>query len=167
MLMARGTVLVTGGAKRIGRAISLRLAADGYSVAVHHRGSEEEAAEVVERIRSAGGTAVAVQADFSDAEAAASLVSQASSLGPLCGLVNNASLFVHDDIDTIDSEGWDAHMDVNAKSPVLLIRSLNQHIGEDGANGGFDLGVAFGKQSVRPSIGDVRGCVRGWGCIRQ
>ena len=132
MLMARGTVLVTGGAKRIGRAISLRLAADGYSVAVHHRGSEEEAAEVVERIRSAGGTAVAVQADFSNTEAAASLVSQASSLGPLCGLVNNASLFVHDDIDTIDSEGWDAHMDVNAKSPVLLIRSLNQHIGEDG-----------------------------------
>ena len=132
MLMDRGAVLVTGGARRIGRAISLRLAAEGYSVAVHYRSSEDDAAEVVGQIHSGGGSAVAVQADLSDAEAAASLVSRASSLGPLCGLVNNASLFAHDDIDSIVSEGWDAHMDVNAKSPMLLIRSLNQHIDDDG-----------------------------------
>ena len=132
MLMDRGAVLVTGGARRIGRAISLRLAAEGYSVAVHYRSSEDDAAEVVRQIHSGGGSAVAVQADLSDAGAAASLVSRASSLGPLCGLVNNASLFAHDDIDSIDSEGWDAHMDVNAKSPMLLIRSLNQHIDDNG-----------------------------------
>jgi len=130
--MDRGAVLVTGGARRIGRAISLRLAAEGYSVAVHYRSSEDDAAEVVGQIHSGGGSAVAVQADLSDAEAAASLVSRASSLGPLCGLVNNASLFAHDDIDSIDSESWDAHMDVNAKSPMLLIRSLNQHIDDNG-----------------------------------
>ena len=52
--MVNGAVLVTGGAKRIGRAICLRLAADGYSLIIHYRGSADEAADLVETIRSSG-----------------------------------------------------------------------------------------------------------------
>ena len=129
--MANGVVLVTGGAKRIGRAICLRLAADGYSLIVHYRGSVDEAEGLVETIRSSGGKALAIYADLSDAASAASLVLRASADSPLCGIVNNASVFVHDDIDSIDTESWDAHMEVNARSPMLLIRALNQQLGED------------------------------------
>ena len=129
--MANGVVLVTGGAKRIGRAICLRLAADGYSLIVHYRGSVDEAEGLVEHIRSSGGSALAIHADLSDAASAASLVLRAGADSPLCGIVNNASVFVHDDIDSIDTESWDAHMEVNARSPMLLIRALNQQLGED------------------------------------
>ena len=128
--MRGGTVLVTGGAKRIGKAICLRLSKEGYSIAVHYRGSKEEADEVVATIEESGGDAFAVCADLSDAESASNLVSMASENGLLCGVVNNASLFVHDDIHSIDTGTWDAHMEVNAKSPMLLIRSLNESLGE-------------------------------------
>jgi NAD(P)-dependent dehydrogenase (short-subunit alcohol dehydrogenase family) len=129
--MANGAVLVTGGAKRIGRAICLRLAADGYSLIIHYRGSVDEAEELVEAIRSTGGSAFAIQADLSDAASAASLVLRAGTDSPLCGIVNNASVFMHDDIDSIDTDSWDAHMEVNARSPMLLIRALNQQLNED------------------------------------
>ncbi len=118
-------MLVTGGAKRIGKAICLRLAEEGYSIAVHYRDSSSEADEVVAAIEEAGGTAFSVHADLADAESASTLASRASENGSLCGIVNNASLFIHDDIQSIDTENWDAHMDVNARSPMLLIRSLN------------------------------------------
>lgn len=129
--MANGAVLVTGGAKRIGRAICLRLAADGYSLIIHYRGSVDEAADLVETIRSSGGNALAIHADLSDAASAASLIQRAGTDSHLCGIVNNASLFIHDDIDSIDTESWDAHMEVNARSPMLLIRALNQQLDED------------------------------------
>ena len=76
-------------------------------------------------IEEAGGTAFSVHADLADAESASTLCIEAEENGPLCGIVNNASLFFHDDIQSIDSDSWDAHMDVNARSPMLLIRSLN------------------------------------------
>ena len=123
-------MLVTGGAKRIGRAICLRLAADGYSIAVHYRGSNSQAEEVVAAIEEAGGTAFSVHADLADAESSSTLVSRASVIGSVCGIVNNASLFIYDDIQSIDTESWDAHMDVNARSPILLIRSLNETLEE-------------------------------------
>ena len=129
--MANGAVLVTGGAKRIGKAICLRLAADGYSLIVHYHGSIDEAEELVEAIRSIGGSAFSIQADLSDAASATSLVLRAGADSPLCGIVNNASVFMHDDIDSIDTESWDAHMEVNARSPMLLIRALNQQLAED------------------------------------
>lgn len=129
--MANGAVLVTGGAKRIGRAICLRLAADGYPIIIHYRGSVDEAEELVEVIRSTGGSALAIQADLSDAASATSLIMQAGADPPLCGIVNNASVFIHDDIDSIDTDSWDAHMEVNARSPMLLIRALNQQLNKD------------------------------------
>jgi NAD(P)-dependent dehydrogenase (short-subunit alcohol dehydrogenase family) len=130
--MSRGTVLVTGGAKRIGRAISIKLASKGYSIAVHYHQSSKEASELVDMIRSKGEKASTFQANLSDSSSVSNLISQVtSSLGPMVGLVNNASVFIHDDISTINDRTWDSHMNVNAKAPALLIKELNKVTNEN------------------------------------
>ena len=130
--MARSAALVTAGAKRIGRAICLHLSEKGYSVAIHHNSSKRDAETLVEEIRAAGGSACAIAADLTKPDEVASLmISAADSLGPITGLVNNASRFEHDDISTIDIKSWDSHMDVNARAPMLLIRALLEQLPND------------------------------------
>lgn len=131
--MGGDTILVTGGAKRIGRAICIQLANDGFAIAVHHRNSVSEASDLAHAIISMGGSATTVQCDLSDPVATSTLIDEASgALGPVFGLVNNASMFVYDDIATFDETSWDAHMAVNARAPMMLIRSLCQRLGGDG-----------------------------------
>lgn len=120
-----GVVLVTGGAKRIGRAIVDRLALDGWDIAVHHHSSADEAEEVVKSVRSHGGNAVAVAADLEDLIAVRSMVTQAiDALGPLTAIVNNASVFMGDEITTEDFVVWDQHMNVHVKAPYVLTQEL-------------------------------------------
>src|SRR5918912_1266837 len=105
--------LVTGGAKRIGRAIALTLARNGWKVAIHFHGSAAAAEEVVAEITKAGGTAVALQADLSrEAELTALLPAAEAALGPVTLLVNNASVFDMDTINTVTRESWDRHLEV-------------------------------------------------------
>ena len=116
-----GAALVTGGGKRIGRAICLELASAGFDVAIHHRHSEDEAAEVARAVEALGRRAVTLSADLADAVATHDLVGRAAeALGPLSVLVNNASVFADDRLDTITGETWSAHLDVNLRAPVLL-----------------------------------------------
>ena len=116
-----GAALVTGGGKRIGRAICLELASAGFDVAIHHRHSDDEAAEVARAVEALGRRAVTLSADLADAVATHDLVGRASAaLGPLSVLVNNASVFADDRLDTITGETWSAHLDVNLRAPVLL-----------------------------------------------
>ena len=104
---SRGAALVTGGAKRIGRAICLELAAAGFDLAIHHRESGDEAAQLAEGIRALGRRAVCLSADIADAETTGALVGRAvAALGPLAVLVNNASLFADDRLDTLTGESW-------------------------------------------------------------
>ncbi len=134
--MARSAALVTGGARRIGAAICLHLAEKGHSVAVHHNSSSDDAEALVERIRSLGVEACAIQADLSDAGAVESLLAKASEeIGPITHLVNNASKFEHDDIESVNYESWGSHMDVNARAPMLLTRALLEQL-PNGAAGG-------------------------------
>jgi NAD(P)-dependent dehydrogenase (short-subunit alcohol dehydrogenase family) len=132
----RRAALVTGAAKRIGRAIALRLADEGYAVAVHCRRSRADAQEVQAAIERSGGRAAIVQADLADIAAVERLVDEASAaLGPLTLLVNNASLFEPDGIESIAPELWDRHFAVNLRAPAFLTRDFARQVpeGEDGA----------------------------------
>src|SRR6516225_2500982 len=119
------TALVTGGAQRIGRALALALAEDGFAVAVHHRRSGTAAEKLVEVIRSKGGTAVAVSADLVDEGAVKALLPRAEhALGPIGCLVNNAAVFASDTVETATRESWDLHVAVNLRAPFVLIQDF-------------------------------------------
>src|SRR5262245_61450402 len=119
------TALVTGAAGAIGQAIALDLAAGGWRVAVHYRGSKKEADAVADEIRSRGGTATALRADLADIEQVRSLIGRcAEALGPPTCLINNASEFLLDSITTLTPREWDTHLDINLKAPVFLAQAL-------------------------------------------
>ena len=123
--------LVTGAGKRIGRAMALALGRAGWSVAVHYHSSGEAAAEVVAEIEGAGGTAVALGADLSrEAEVEALLPRAAQALGPLALLVNNASLFEMDVVDTATRTSWDAHLETNLRAPFVLSQAFARQLPE-------------------------------------
>ncbi|HLM68803.1 MAG TPA: SDR family oxidoreductase [Longimicrobium sp.] len=117
--------LVTGGAVRIGRAISSALAEDGYRLIVHYNSSSGPADELVEEIRSGGGEAVAIGADLADAEAVRRLAREAvDAFGGIDVLVNNASVFPPERLEETDEALWDHTMAVNLRAPFFLIRHL-------------------------------------------
>jgi NAD(P)-dependent dehydrogenase (short-subunit alcohol dehydrogenase family) len=120
-----GVALVTGGAKRIGRAIALDLATHGWSVAVHFHHSADDAASVVTEISEAGGKAAALGADLAEPRDTEDLIKGATAaLGPVTTLVNNASAFERDSIDDFSTELWDAHLDINLRAPAILTKAF-------------------------------------------
>lgn len=120
-----GAALVTGGARRIGRAVVERLAAEGYAVAIHCNGSRDEADTVAALIRRSGGQAAVVQGDLAEAGDVARLVPEAAAaLGPLTLLVNNASEFEPDEVGALDPARFDRHMAVNLRAPVFLAQAF-------------------------------------------
>ena len=124
--------LVTGGARRIGRALVLALAEAGFAVAVHHHRSGAEAEALVAEIGRAGGTAVALAADLADEAAVQSLLPQAAvALGPIGVLVNNASVFENDAVATVSSQGWDAHLAINLRAPFVLSQEFAARLPPD------------------------------------
>jgi NAD(P)-dependent dehydrogenase (short-subunit alcohol dehydrogenase family) len=117
--------LVTGGAKRIGRAISLRLAREGYAIAIHCNRSEEEAETLKREIEKGGGRCTICTADLMDHGVAEGLIeSAAKAIGPLTLLVNNASVFEEDSIATLTAEHWQREMAINFATPVFLAKAF-------------------------------------------
>jgi len=125
--------LVTGAGRRLGRAMALHLAQNGYALGIHYNDSQADAEELVKRIRDDGGKAVSVKARLQSAEDVASLVERTiSGLGmPLTLLVNSASAFEDDDIDTMTVDSWALHMDVNLRAPAMLAQAFARQIGPD------------------------------------
>lgn len=124
--------LVTGGARRIGRALVLALAEAGFAVAVHHHRSRADADALVAEIARAGGKAIALAADLADEAAVTTLLPQAiAALGPIGVLVNNASIFENDTVATASREGWDAHMAINLRAPFVLIQEFAARLPAD------------------------------------
>jgi len=117
--------LVTGAGKRIGRTLALALADAGFDVAVHYGGSAQEAEAVAAEIRAKGRKAVALQADLTDDAQTRALVGRAAeALGPLSLLVNNASLFLDDSIQTLSREHFDAQIATNLYAPLALAQAF-------------------------------------------
>ncbi|MCH9808266.1 MAG: SDR family oxidoreductase [Alphaproteobacteria bacterium] len=127
--------IITGAARRIGRAIALQMAAEGWAIAIHHNTSSEEANALVDQIEGSGGRAAAVACDLSSIEALDELIPQCSELlgAPTC-LVNNASAFLDDSPEIVCRDVWDTHMDTNLRAPVFLSKSFAAQL-PDGANG--------------------------------
>jgi NAD(P)-dependent dehydrogenase (short-subunit alcohol dehydrogenase family) len=117
--------LVTGGGRRIGRALALALAEDGFAVAVHYHRSRPEAEAVVETIRGRGGAALALGADLADEDAVRRLLPRAEgAFGPVGVLVNNAAVFGDDTVATATRGSWDLHLAINLRAPFVLIQDL-------------------------------------------
>lgn len=113
------TAIVTGGAKRIGAALSRALAADGWHVLIHCNHSRDEAEALAAEI---GGSVVA--AELVDPDAAETIMAALNGLPPPMLLVNNASRFALDLAGDFTSEGWDAHLDINLRAPALLSQAF-------------------------------------------
>jgi len=129
--------LVTGGALRLGRAICLRLSESAVPVVIHCRSSTKEAYELKELIEASreGARAEVVVCDLKDSAAAESLVETASlALGGegINTLVNSASMFTHDDLESLEEEGkgglFAEHMQVNLLAPALLCKGFQRHV---------------------------------------
>ena len=121
--------LVTGGARRIGRALSLALADNGFAVAVHHHRSKSDAETLVAEIHKGGGKAIAIAADLADEDAVKELLPRAAAaLGPIGVLVNNASIFESDTVATATRESWLRHHAINLRAPFLLIQEFAKRL---------------------------------------
>ncbi|HYH78452.1 MAG TPA: SDR family oxidoreductase [Longimicrobium sp.] len=119
------TALVTGGAVRVGRAISLALAGEGMRLVVHYNSSSGDADALVDEIRAGGGQAVAIGADLSRGSEVERLASESiGAFGGIDVLVNNASVFPPERLEETDEALWDHTLAVNLKAPFLLIRHL-------------------------------------------
>ena len=118
--------LVTGAGHRIGRGMALYLAKRGYSVAVHYASSDAGALETVRLIEEAGGTAYALQANLLEDAATEDLFTRAVEClqGPVTCLVNNASIFEYDTIETATRDTWDRHFQSNLRAPFILTQAM-------------------------------------------
>ena len=130
------TVLVTGGAKRLGRAIAIGLAAQGWQVAVHYRSSASDATETVAECARFKGGSAAVDADFSDEDAVRRLVPRVvDRFGRLDAVVNSASTFEHDDAESFSYAMLSRHLLGNTAAPILLAQALHSHLKARQADG--------------------------------
>lgn len=119
------TALVTGAAKRIGRAIAIALARAGYDIGVHYGRSRDDALSLVSELEALGVRAHALACDLNDVAGVSGLIDEARAvLGPLDVLVNNASVFADDRARTLSIESWQMHMDTNLLAPVLLSQAF-------------------------------------------
>ena len=119
------TALVTGAGKRLGRAMALYLAGRGHDVAVHYASSADEAEAVAAEIRAMGRRAETFHADLLEEEQVQALIPAATAaLGPLTVLVNNASIFEYDRIDTATRQSWDRHIESNLRAPYVLTQAF-------------------------------------------
>jgi NAD(P)-dependent dehydrogenase (short-subunit alcohol dehydrogenase family) len=117
--------LVTGGARRIGRAIVAALSKEGYGVVIHCYKSHTTAQRLAKQIAAQGGQASVVVADLNVVAQVERLVPEAvSAIGPLTLLVNNASIFEDDGVASLEAARFDRHMAVNLRAPLLLARNF-------------------------------------------
>jgi NAD(P)-dependent dehydrogenase (short-subunit alcohol dehydrogenase family) len=129
------TALITGAARRLGRQIALRLATEGWDIAAHYLSSEADAQSLSAEVQGMGRRCGLVRADLSvEAEVQGIVARAEAATGPVRVLVNSASLFEDDRVDTATRESWDRHLETNLRAPFVLSQAFAARIGseEDG-----------------------------------
>lgn len=137
-LLLGKSALVTGGARRVGRAIALELARAGADVVLTYRTSASEAAQTAREIESLGRRALAVECDVRSEKSVREAVAAATgSFGRLDLLVNNAAIFETAALDTLTLKQWDAVFETNTRGPFLVAREALPHLraGNNGQGG--------------------------------
>lgn len=136
MPITPGAALITGGARRLGRAMASALAEDGWDVAVHCNASREDALALVAQLEATGVKAAAITADLTDEAQTETLIPRAAeALGrPLSLLVNNASIFEHDRVETMTRRSWDRAVETNLRAPMVLTRDFAAQAPEVGTD---------------------------------
>ena len=116
--------VVTGGAVRLGREITLALAAAGYDIGLHYHTSRSEAEQTAREIQAAGGQVELLQADLTDSTQIATLFKQIASLPvPLRVLVNSAAVMLRGNLLTMEVEEWDATLNLNLRAVWLCAKA--------------------------------------------
>jgi NAD(P)-dependent dehydrogenase (short-subunit alcohol dehydrogenase family) len=117
--------LVTGAARRLGRASALALAGAGFDIVIHYNGSAEAAGATAGEVRALGRRAATLRADLTREEETARLLPEATAaLGPVGVLVNNASTFERDEWHDATRESWDHHIEPNLRAPFVLMQAF-------------------------------------------
>jgi NAD(P)-dependent dehydrogenase (short-subunit alcohol dehydrogenase family) len=130
-------VLVTGAAKRLGRAIALKLAGAGYDIAIHYRSSKADAESLAAEVKALGRRAALVDGELSKEVDVATIVPRvAAALGALTALVNSASVFEDDRVESVTRASWDKHLDTNLRAPLVLSQAFAKQL-PVGALGGI------------------------------
>ena len=145
------SVLVTGGSRGIGAAIAKRLAEDGASVAITYTKGADAAASVVKVIETAGGTAIAIQADAADAEAVKNAVDRtAATFGGIDVLVNNAGTAIPKKFEDTTLEELDRVIDINVRGVFVATQEALKHM----KNGGriINIGSCLGERMMTPGL---------------
>ena len=133
---SRPVALVTGAARRVGRAIALELAQAGWDIALHCHHRSDEAEATAAELRQAGAAVQVLPADLADEAACNALVPAAvSACGRLDAVVNNASLFEEDGVATFSHAAMARHWQANTAPAILLARALHDHLARRGAQG--------------------------------
>lgn len=132
--LKRPVALVTGAAHRVGKALAVGLAGNGYDIALHFHSSAGKVDAAVNEIDRAGSRATMFQADLTTGDAPAQLVRDVvSSFGRLDLVVNSAAVMVRMPVGEITAEGWDAVMNLNLRAPFLIAQEAARHL-PDGAS---------------------------------
>ena len=128
------TVLITGGALRVGRALAQAVAHKGADVIIHYNHSQDQAKALEAELHATGCTAHLLQADLGNPRRAAQLITRALTFGPLFALVNSAAIFKSLDLANTTLEDWESHLRINLTAPFLLSQAFARTIrpGEEG-----------------------------------
>lgn len=133
---SKRTVLVTGSAKRLGREIALALAGAGWQVAVHYRGSADDAMKTVADCTHLAGAAAAFDADLADEAAVRALLPRViSHFGQVDAVINSAAIFEHDSAASFSFAAMERHLRCNTGAAILLAQALHAHVQARGARG--------------------------------